>query len=163
MKKLSIKIMIPLFLFVIIFSFSALTYAQEITIKAGTPVPIRLLDDLSSESSTAGQLVRFEVTRDIVVDGIVVIKAGSEAVGEVSFAQKTGSLGKEGTVHAVVRHATSVDGTRVPLRASLSSTGNEQVALSYLICPLIKGTSSRVPAGTESKAHVDYDTRVTIQ
>ncbi len=134
------------------------SYASQLTLKAGTPIPVRLLESVDSETATAGQTVRFLVTRDVPVNGIVVIKAGSEASGEVTYSQKTGSLGKEGKVFVVIRYATAVNGTKVPLRANLSRTGNEQVAMSFMICPFIKGTSSVIPADTETKAYVDYDT-----
>jgi uncharacterized membrane protein len=122
-------------LFLIVLLMGSLAYAAEVMIKAGTPVPVRLIDDLSSETATAGQLVRFEATKNIMVDGIVVIKAGSEVIGEVSYCQKTGSLGKEGKINVVVRYATAVDNTRIPLRAQLAETGDEKVALSWMVCP----------------------------
>ena len=70
-------------------------------------------------------------------------------LGDVTYSQKTGSLGKEGKVFLVVRYATAVDNTRVPLRANLSQTGDEKVALSWMVCPFIKGTSSIIPGGTD--------------
>lgn len=152
---------IPLGLGFLMMAFSS--YASEVTIKAGTPIPVRLQEAVSSETATAGQTVRFLVTRDVSVDDIVVIKAGSEVVGDVTYSQKTGSLGKEGKVFLVVRYATAVDDTRVPLRANLSQTGDEKVALSWMVCPFITGTSSMIPAGTETKAYVDYDTKIKIE
>ncbi len=152
---------IPLALGFLMMAFSS--YASEVTIKAGTPIPVRLQEAVSSETATAGQTVRFSVTRDVSVDDIVVIKAGSEVLGDVTYSQKTGSLGKEGKVFLVVRYATAIDNTRVPLRANLSQTGDEKVALSWLVCPFIKGTSSMIPAGTETKAYVDYDTKIKIE
>ena len=156
------KVILSLLLIAFILLMVSLASAAEVTIKAGTPVPVKLIDDLSSETATAGQLVRFEATKNIMVDGIVVIKAGSEVIGEVSYCQKTGSLGKEGKINVVVRYATAVDNTRVPLRAQLAETGDEKVALSWMVCPFIKGSSSRIPASTETKAYVDYDTVIEI-
>jgi hypothetical protein len=156
------RTILSLLLVAVVLSLGSLAYAAEVTIKAGTPIPVRLLDDLSSETATAGQLVRFETTRNIIVDDKIVIKAGSEVIGEVTHAQKTGSLGKEGSLSLVVQYATAVDGTRIPLRANLSNTGDERVALSWMVCPFIKGTPSRIPATTETKAYVDYDTVVKI-
>lgn len=150
-------------LLVLCFLFASLSIAAEITIKAGTPVPVKLEQELTSENATAGQTVRFSVTKDITVDGIVVIKAGSEVVGEVALAQKTGTFGKEGKLSIVVRHATAVDGTMVPLRSTLSKSGEEKMAVSFLFCPFIKGTSSEIPVGTESKAYVDYDTKIHVK
>lgn len=161
MKKRLIKIIIPTALLFVIFSLSSLQ-AKGITIKAGTPVPVRLQEAVSSETATAGQIVRFTVTRDVKVDDVIVIKAGSEVTGEVTYSQKTGSLGKEGKLFLVIKYATAVDETRVPLRANLSQTGEENVAVSIIVCPFIKGTASMMNAGTEAKAYVDYNTKVNV-
>lgn len=90
MKSLQRKINLSLLLTIIIFLLASLAFAGKIIIKAGTPIPVKLLDDLSSEATTAGQIVRFEVTRNILVDDRVVIKAGSEVIGEVTYVQKKG-------------------------------------------------------------------------
>ena len=156
---------LTLILFILLFAIIGLETAslsEEITIKAGTPVPIRLEETITSETATAGQSVRFSVTRNVEVDGVVVIEAGSRVDGEVTFSQHTGTLGKEGKIFVVVRYATSVIGTRIPLRASLSQTGDEKVALSWMVCPFIKGGSSELKANTETKAYVDYDTKLNI-
>lgn len=137
--------------------------AVELTIKAGTPVPVRIDESVSSETATAGQTVRCFVTRDVVVDDFIVIKAGTEVVAEVTYSQKTGTLGKEGKVFLVVRNTVAVDNTIVPLRANLSQTGDEKVALSWMVCPFIKGTQSMIPSGTETKAYVDYDTILKVK
>ena len=83
-------------------------------------------------------------------------------VGEITYSQKTGSLGKECKLFLVIRYAAAINNTRVPLRANLSQIGGEKVALSWMVCPFIKGTSSMIQAGTETKAYVDYDTKIEI-
>jgi len=136
--------------------------AEDIVIKAGTPVPVRILDAVSSETATAGSTVRSEVTRDITINGKVLIKAGTDVVAEIAYAQKPGSLGKEGKVNLVLRHTTAIDGTRVPLRALLEQSGDEKVALSWMVCPFIKGSGAMISSGTETKAYVDYDVKIRI-
>lgn len=164
MKKIKAhRILFALSMVVGLTQFSLFCNAAEITIKAGTPIPVRVEEAISSETTTAGQTVRFVVTRDVLVDEKVVIKAGSEVIGEVTFSQKSGSFGKEGKLFLVVRHATAIDNTKVPLRANLSQEGDERLALSWMFCPFIKGTSSMIPAGTETKAYVDYDTKINIR
>ncbi|MFH2130200.1 MAG: hypothetical protein ABIK68_07485, partial [bacterium] len=151
-----------LFLLCLGLAMTGTSQAMTVTLKPGTPVPIRLEEEASSEQATAGQMMRFVVTRDVTVDGCVAIKAGSEVVGEVTHAQKTGSLGKEGQIHIMARHAVAVNGVRVPLRATLSQAGDEKVALSWMICPFIKGGVGFIPAGTETKAYVDYETQLEV-
>ncbi len=160
MKSLTRNIAMLLVLSIGILTIVAQARAAEVTIKAGTPIPVKLDQSVSSETATIGQTVRFSVTRDVSVDNVVVIKAGSEVIGEVVQAQKTGSLGKEGKLSLIVRHALAVDNTKVPLRSTLYQTGEERVALSFLFCPFIKGTQSVIPANTETKAYVDYDTKI---
>lgn len=163
MKNLSIKITTMLIIVSFgIFAMDAICYSKEIVIKAGTPIPVRITDAVSSENATVGQTVSFTVTRNVEVDDIVVIKAGSEVIGEITFAQKTGSLGKEGKLSLNVRYAIAVDNTRVPLRCNLSKTGDEKLAEAIIICPFIKGEATHIEAGTEFKAYVDYDTKVNI-
>lgn len=157
-SKYFISILLALGFFMMAFS----SYALEVTIKAGTPIPVKLEEAVSSETTTSGQTVRFSVTKDVSIDNVIVINAGAEVMGEVTHSEKTGSLGKEGKVFLVIRYVIAVDNTRVPLRASLSQTGEEKVALSWMVCPFIKGTSSMIPAGTETKAYVDYDTKINI-
>ena len=162
MKVQSYKFVSLILLFVSIFFAANALHASEITIKAGTAVPVRLDEAVSSETATAGQTIRFSVTRDVTVGDVVVIKAGSEVNAEIAQSQKTGTFGKEGKVSLVVRYAIAVDYTIVPLRASLSRVGEEKLAVSFLFCPLIKGTSSMIPAGTEAKAYVEYDTKILV-
>lgn len=162
MKTRQLRVLISFSLAFLFLQGASFCCAAEVTIKAGTPIPVRLEEAISSETATAGQTVRLVVTRDVTVDDIVVIRAGSEVSGEVTYTQKTGSLGKEGKLFLVVRYATAVDNTRIPLRANLSQEGDERVALSWLVCPFITGTSSMIPAGTETKAYVDYDTKIRV-
>jgi hypothetical protein len=162
MKVQSYKFVSLILLFVFIFFAASALHASEITITAGTAVPVRLEEAVSSETATAGQTIRFTVTKDVTVDDVVVIKAGSEVVGEIAHSQKTGTFGKEGKVSLVVRHTTAVDNTMVPLRATLSQEGEEKMAVSFMFCPFIKGTSSIVPVGTETKAYVDYNTKIQV-
>ena len=136
--------------------------STKLTIKGGTPIELRLDETASSETCTVGQTLRFTVTRDVSVNDIVVISAGTTARGEVTHAQKTGSLGEEGVLTIIARETRAGEGTIVPLRATLSETGKQQKALSWLVCPFITGTKCVIQGGTELKAYVDYDTKITL-
>jgi hypothetical protein len=129
MKKIVPKCLVFFFLAMGGLQVGAFCYATEVTLRSGTPIFLRLGEAISSESATAGQFVRLTVTRSVIVDGTVVVKAGSEVVGEV-----------EGGIILVVRQATAVNGTKIPLR----------------------GGSTMIPVGTETKAYVDYDTNINV-
>jgi hypothetical protein len=163
MKRLIVMLyQVLVFVFILAIFFRQDAYSEEIILKAGTPVPIRLEETVTSESCTVGQTVRFTVTRHVSVRDIIAIKAGSPVEGEIVHAEETGSLGKEGEISMAVRYATAVDGTRIPLRSQLSAHGDERVALSWMVCPFIKGTKCQINAGTETKAYVDFDTKINV-
>ena len=50
---------------------------------------IKLEDEVSSQTSTVGQVVNFTVVRDVVVDGKVVIPAGNPVRGEGAVDRKS--------------------------------------------------------------------------
>ena len=55
-------------MFVVIITLETSSLSEEITIKAGTPIPVKLEEAISSESAATGQSVRFTVTKDIKVN-----------------------------------------------------------------------------------------------
>jgi len=59
---------------------------REIHVSDGTRVPIKLMEFISSETSQPGDPVRFAVTEDVVVSGVVVIRRGTTAVGRIAEA-----------------------------------------------------------------------------
>lgn len=55
----------------------------ETPVRGGTRVRVKLLQFISSETSQPGDTVRFEVAEDVALEGIVVIRRGTPAVGTV--------------------------------------------------------------------------------
>lgn len=60
---------------------------EPVTVPAGTLVPVRFLDTLSSHESVVGQAFQAEVVQDIAIDGKTVIPAGARILGTVTEAQ----------------------------------------------------------------------------
>lgn len=145
------------------------TGQTKTTIPEGTRVAIKTVETLSSETAKKGQVVHFEVVRDVEIQGKIVIKAGSQAVGEVTRAASKRMLGREGELDLIVRYVTAVDGSQVSLRASLGEKGEEKlttaVVLGVVLCPLflmMKGEEAVVPSGTEYTVFVDRATAVAV-
>lgn len=140
-----------------------------VILKAGTPVNLRLTEEISSKVKDVGDIIHFEVVGDVKVDGKVVIKAGAPAEGEITIAEKQEMLGRPGKIAFMVRSTQAVDGTRAPLRATLTREGRDKetsaLMLGLFICFLFlwkKGEPAVFPAGTEVRAYVDYDTEINI-
>lgn len=146
-------------------------FAQsKVILQDGTRIAITLKDNLSSETSTVGQVVNFEVTRDVAVNGHTVINAGTPAYGEVTGITKKGSVGKAGAIALSVNYTKAIDGQNVPLRATLSKTGEDKlgtsVGLSLIVCPLFllkKGGESEYPAGSQFEAFVNTPVEIQVQ
>ena len=56
---------------------------SAVQLSDGTPVIVRLLRPINSETSKSGQSLEFVVTSDVIVDGEVLITRGTRAVGMI--------------------------------------------------------------------------------
>ena len=95
---------------------------QQRTIPAGTMIPVRLLQTSSSGIVNAGDSFRIEVLEDIIVDGAVVIPAGSPGSGKVTLAVPARSMGRAGELRVSLDFVHTYDNIPVPVEA------NEQTA-----------------------------------
>ena len=62
------------------------------TVRQGMPVRVRLLQFISSETSQPGEVVRLEVSEDVVVKNLVVISRHTPVVGSITTAKAYRSL-----------------------------------------------------------------------
>ena len=62
--------------------------AATLVLHEGDPLEFKLLRELKSNTATIGEPVQFALEKDVVVDGKVVVKVGSRAIGEVVWAEK---------------------------------------------------------------------------
>src|SRR5574344_1129579 len=134
-------------------------------LSAHTPIMIRCEETISTRDVVSGGTVNFSVLSDVKADnGLVVIRAGAPVTAEITFAKKKGMIGKSGQLTVNDFHTTAVDGTYVPLSASVSAQPDDNmttsVVLSVLICPLfllMKGDEAQVPVGTTKTAYTLTD------
>ena len=150
---------------------SALAEAKDpqVILKAGTVVALRLTETVDSKTKSIGDTVMFEVTREVRVNGYTVIDVGARAMGEVVKSTSATYFGKPGEIAIAIHRTEAVDGTPVPLRATLSRTGEDKYMLSIgvglLLCGigfLLKGEEGVISVGAEAKAYVDYNTEVVV-
>lgn len=140
---------------------------RQVTLPAGTPVIIKNLDTINSSAITTGSTVSFTVVQDVKVDNKVVIKAGSIADAQISYNKRKNYAGIAGEVVVSDFSVHAVDGTYVPLRATLSARGEDKVGLSvglgFFLCflfLLIKGEDAVIPAGTTKTVYSMSDINV---
>ncbi len=137
----------------------------ENVLRSGTPVPLKMSEMLTTKGKKlkVGQRFNMEVAQSVEVNGVVVIPAGSPAVGEVTEVRNKGMWGKSGAINARVLY-TRVNGRQIRLSGSLDdkgTTGTAGVVGALVVVPVagffMTGTSAVVPLGAPVNGFVDED------
>jgi hypothetical protein len=112
-------------------AFAAVAHAQAGEIVDGTPLQVRLLHAIHSDTARIGQILEFEVVHDVIIRNEVVIKKGTIATGQITDARaaRWTFLEKHPRLAFKFILTTASDGTAVALRASAPSGGVNRVVL----------------------------------
>ena len=108
MKKL-------LLLLVLAVMSSTFAFAQKVTVKAGTPVSLQVVNPVKAADLEVGQKVLFRVSRDINVKGVTAIPYGTIVHGSVYEAKRSKWFGIKGRLGININEIVTSDGTVVPL------------------------------------------------
>lgn len=142
----------------------------ESVLRAGTEVPLRILETISSndKSLREGHRIRLEVAQPVTVGSAVVIPGGSPATAEVTEVRRKGMWGKSGRIEARVLNV-RVGDRLIRLSGTFNDkgvTGTAGVVTSIALVPLagffVTGTSANIPAGAGVKAFLDEDLRIAL-
>ncbi len=141
----------------------------SVTIPDGTPIKLRLGENVSSAHSRPGDHLDFVVVRDVNIEGFTVIPAGTVASGTVTGVKGRRFLGIGGKVSLKLDSVKLVNGDQVKLRARLAVRGQSRIDLmaaamvvtGIIFLPaapvfaLIRGHESTVVKSTEVTAQVE--------
>ncbi|MFM5924584.1 MAG: hypothetical protein ACKOPG_10415 [Novosphingobium sp.] len=140
-------------------------------LRTGTEVPLKLSEDLTTKHKAlkVGQRFRMEVSEPVFVNGVVVIPAGSPAIGEITDVRNKGMWGKSGHFTGQIRYVT-VNGRQIRLTGTFDDKGTAggigATAVSAVVfLPagfFMTGTSAHLSIGTPVKGFVDEDVPLTI-
>lgn len=150
------------------------TAQEQLILQDGTPIKLRLGENLSSETARVGDTVSFEVLEDVEVGGLIVVKQGSAALATITQAQAKRRMGKGGKLDVNIDYVRLVTGEKVPLRAVRENKGGSStagmtagiVATSIVFFPaapfflFMKGKEVTIPKGTEVMSYVHSDVRL---
>lgn len=135
----------------------------KLVLKEGTDVKLKFAQEISSKTAAEGDPVNFVLDEDIKVGDVVVVKAGTKAVGTITNAKRAGMMGKGGELNVRLEHLRAGD-IKVRLRGTKGKEGDSKtgtaVALTVLFGPigLIKhGKEIVVKEGSPLAAFVDDD------
>lgn len=99
-----------------VFAMSAQAWAgMRLTVTGGTPVPIRMVDTISSGTANAGDTFEFKADNNVVVNGYVVVARGAEGRGEVVSAERAAGNGHAGKLQLKFDYIYAVDGEKIRL------------------------------------------------
>lgn len=149
--------------------FMASNAQQKVTLKAGTIVPLRAIQEVKAADVEEGQMVDFAVLQDVKVDGAVVIPAGLAVKGRVSEASKSSVAGTKGRLVITIDRLNLENGD--PIFFSNSAVriyGKNRTPLAVVLgvlvwpCIFIPGTKAVMPAGYEVQAVVAANTEITL-
>lgn len=138
------------------------TQADEIVLTEGTALNLVTVEEISSKKAELGDVVNFKVDEDVVVNGHVVISKGTPAKGRVMNAEKSGRMGKAGTLGVRVESTSTVDGQPIRIRAAKGGAGDDKTTSTAVLSMLVssffllkKGGDAVIKEGTKVEVYVD--------
>jgi hypothetical protein len=149
---------------------AAATTAEPNVLRTGTPINLKMAETITTKGKKleAGYLAHLEVMDPVLVNGVVVIPAGSPAVAEVTDVRNKGMWGKSGRISARMLYVTVGD-RKIRLRGVFDDkgvTGTAGVVAAVAFLPVAgfftTGTSATLPLGAAVHGFIDEDVNVTV-
>jgi hypothetical protein len=134
--------------------------SDEIVLPEGAALNVVTAQEINSKDAKPNDPVSFTVAEDLTVNGQVIVRKGTAALGSVINAEKGGYLGKSGKLGVQVESTQTVDGQPLKLRAAKGKEGNDKtnsvIALSMIsgFFLLIKGGEAKIAAATPVTVYV---------
>lgn len=91
----------------------------QLQLKPGTFVTVRVNNVLSSDRNQQGDAFTATLVKPVVVDGVVVARAGETIAGRVTEAQKAGRVSGTSRLGVQLTELSLVDGSQVPVQTDL--------------------------------------------
>lgn len=144
--------------------------SKKVELSSGTKIRLELADEVSSKTAQEGDEVVYFAKDDILSSSKeIVIKKGARAYGKVTAAKRARSFGRKGKLEFTVEEVEAIDGTKVPLRSTISRDGKGNVGTMVAVTALvsvfgvfIKGKNVTVKQGTVVDAYVDDNMMVEV-
>lgn len=147
--------------------YSYVSAQSEVTIKAGTIIPLQSINEVKAADVFEGQTVDFQVLQDIVVENVCIVPRGALVKGKVTEAKKSTIAGTKGRLRIIIDRMNLDNGE--PLFFSNTEVriyGKNKTPLAVVLaclawpCIFIPGTKAVMPAGYE--VHATVASNVTI-
>jgi hypothetical protein len=145
-------------------------YADSITLPASTRVYVETKEELIAKGDRVqqGQMVRAEVWRDVVINGHVLITAGTPVIAKVDKVKNRQIAGVKGSMTIGAYETEGVDGQVIQLSGGYHKDGKSRMALSitlgvlFILPIFIPGKAAELPAGTRFDAYIDRSWQIEV-
>lgn len=111
---------------------------RQVELPAGTSLELSLLAPISSARARVDDRIPLRVTRDLVLDGVLLVAQGGEIDGRVASVRRGGRFGRSGRIGIQLDSIAAVDGSTVHL--TLETIAGRKVSRQHL--GLAVGTSA---------------------
>jgi len=150
--------------------FQAQVFAATVRLSTDTRVYVETKEDLIAKGDrvTQGQMVRAQVWRDVVVDGRILIEAGTPVIAKVDHVKKRQIAGIKGEMKIGAYETESIDGQTIQLSGGYHKEGKSRMALSitlgvlFILPIFIPGKAAELPAGTIFDAYIDRSWQIDV-
>lgn len=99
---------------------------HRVTLNAGTLIPVRLVDGLSSERNLPGDAFAATLDKELVADGFVIAERGARVEGRVVAADRGGKVRGISTLSVELTRVHTSDGQNVPVNTDSFEKQAEQ-------------------------------------
>ncbi len=89
---------------------------HKVTLNAGTMIPVRLVDGLSSERNLPGDSFAATLDKELVVDGFVIAERGARVEGRVASSDRGGRVRGVSSLAVELVRLSTADGQRVAIQ-----------------------------------------------
>lgn len=146
------------------------TPTTNAVLRAGSPVVLRLMEEITTQKKAArvGQRFMMEVAEPVVVNNVTVIPTGTPAWGEITNVRNKGMWGKSGKLDARILYL-RINGRQIRLTGTFDDkgvTGTAGVVGAVVLVPVVgffvTGTSAVLPKGGTVGGFIDEDVELSF-
>ena len=143
----------------------------DVTLKAGTPIVVELMQANNTVGLNPGQSVNVRVKFNVVVNKKTLIAAGAMGSATITNVKKPKPFGRPGNLELLIQSITSVDNQQIPVSGMPMLIEGEDkkglaIGLSLVTWGLagifIKGKPAELRAGTMIHANVASDSEINV-
>lgn len=148
---------------ILFFAIPMCTSAQEeVKLKAGTMIPLQVVNPTRAAEVHKGDNVLFQVVRDIAVNGQTVIPYGTLVNGIVYEAKRSSWFGTKGRLGININEINLPGGQNVPLNnGNVYVEGTNRTAVSVLLCLFITLPACFI-CGGKAELHNGYTVQTFV-